>query len=393
MEKVFNALGRLFNKPEPISPGIYPYQSPPDAERQIRFHLRVHPDGSGLLILNASTVLHLNQTGAEFAYHLAQGTPVPEAVQQIASRYQISPAQIREDFQEFQHQINTMLEVEDLDPVTYFNLEREQPYTGAKNAPYRLDCALTYQLPENSHPDLAPLRRVDRELETSEWKQILDKAWKAGIPQVIFTGGEPTLREDLLKLIAHAEKNGQVTGLLSAGQRLSDPIYREDLLQTGLDHLMYVLSPQEEESWDTLGQILPEDLFTTVHLTLKPEWIENLTSYLNTLGDLNANALSLSVNDPEDPTLRGHLDQARDLAAENGLTLKWDLPVPYSRHNPVALEIETDRGAQPGKAVLYVEPDGDVLPAQGVNQVLGNLLTGEWESIWGAASASPPAGS
>jgi MoaA/NifB/PqqE/SkfB family radical SAM enzyme len=31
---------------------------------------------------------------------------------------------------------------------------------------------------------------------------------------------------------------------------------------------------------------------------------------------------------------------------------------------------------------LYVEPDGDVLPAQGYNVVLGNLLRDSWESIW-----------
>jgi MoaA/NifB/PqqE/SkfB family radical SAM enzyme len=31
---------------------------------------------------------------------------------------------------------------------------------------------------------------------------------------------------------------------------------------------------------------------------------------------------------------------------------------------------------------LYVEPDGDVLPAQGINQVLGNFLNDAWEKIW-----------
>jgi len=36
-----------------------------------------------------------------------------------------------------------------------------------------------------------------------------------------------------------------------------------------------------------------------------------------------------------------------------------------------------------GKAWLYVEPDGDVLPAQGMaDQVLGNLLKDGWEKIY-----------
>ena len=59
---------------------------------------------------------------------------------------------------------------------------------------------------------LAPVDRVKREMLTEEWQTILDKAWNAGIPHVIFTGGEPTLRPDLLQLIAYAEKLGRSAG-------------------------------------------------------------------------------------------------------------------------------------------------------------------------------------
>ena len=47
----------------------------------------------------------------------------------------------------------------------------------------------------------------------------------------------------------------------------------------------------------------------------------------------------------------------------------------------MALEIpESLSGA--GKAWLYVEPDGDVLPQQGVDRILGNILNDTWQSIW-----------
>ena len=68
---------------------------------------------------------------------------------------------------------------------------------------------------------------------------MLDKAWAFGIPHITFTGGEPTLREDLPALIAHAEANGQVTGLLTDGLKLADDAYLNSLLQTGLDHLAF----------------------------------------------------------------------------------------------------------------------------------------------------------
>ncbi len=65
------------------------------------------------------------------------------------------------------------------------------------------------------------------------------------------------------------------------------------------------------------------------------------------------------------------------------------MPVPYSSNNPVSLELEHDEFQEApegaGKAWLYVEPDGDVLPAQGLyDQVLGNMLTDEWQEIWSA---------
>jgi hypothetical protein len=66
------------------------------------------------------------------------------------------------------------------------------------------------------------------------------------------------------------------------------------------------------------------------------------------------------------------------------MTLRWDLPVPYSAENPVAHETVEDGvpdGA--GKAWLYVEPDGDVLPTQGeAEHILGNILKDPWEKIY-----------
>ena len=59
----------------------------------------------------------------------------------------------------------------------------------------------------------------------------------------------------------------------------------------------------------------------------------------------------------------------------------WDLAAPYSHVNPV----EVEAGRPPEQVVrqhLYVEPDDDVLPAQGYNVVLGNLLRDSWEAIW-----------
>ncbi|MCJ7717199.1 MAG: hypothetical protein MUO54_11860 [Anaerolineales bacterium] len=384
MNNLIDRLTSLFKPAAFLPAGIYHYQSPPDGELQYRLHLRVDENGGGLLIINASTILHLNQTATEYVYHLIMDTPSQDVAQTIAKRYHINQNDARLDYAEVKQKIQTLLEIPDLDPVSFLDTSREDPYSGAAAAPYRLDCALTYQLPNTSNPELAPVRRVDRELTTEEWLSIIDRAWQAGIPHLIFTGGEPTLREDLITLISHAEKNGQVTGLLSDGVKLTDDQFRHDLLQSGLDHLLFLLNPTDKDSWNSLQAILDEDLYTTVHLTITPEIIPGLSQILNKCKKIGANAISLSTNAPEDRQLTLAMTTAQTLAADADLPLKWDLPVPYSNHNPITVEMERSQeishGA--GKAWFYVEPDGDVLPAQGINQVLGNLLQENWKEIW-----------
>jgi hypothetical protein len=384
MNNIFSSITQLFKPAKPIPAGVYHFQSPTTAKNQYRLHLRVAADGEGLLIINASTILHLNQSATEYAYHFIKETPPEEVVRLMTNRYEINRNDARLDFIDLKQKIRTLLETPDLDPVSFLDISREDPYTGAASAPYRLDCAITYQLPDKSHSDLAPVKIVDRELSTEEWEKIINRSWRAGIPHLIFTGGEPTIREDLIDLIICAENNGQVTGLLTDGYKLINDKFRNELLQSGLDHLLFLLSPTDKTSWEALISILDEDIHTTVHITIKSEITANLPQILAKLKEFGANAISISVSSPSDPKLTQALSNAQTLIAESGIPLKWDIPVPYSEHNPISIELESNQElpSGTGKAWFYVEPDGDVLPAQGINQVLGNLLDDDWEGIW-----------
>ena len=378
--KIINRLADRFAKVKPLPAGVYHKQDVQD-NTPYRVHLRLRPDGSGIFILNASTVLQLNATAAEYAYHFIHGTDFEEAVKQISSRYRVSKEVARQDYEDFLDRIETLISTPDLDPVSFLDFERIAPHSAELTSPLRLDCALTYRLRADSDAEYAPTKRVNRELTTDEWRAILDKAWQAGIPHITFTGGEATLRDDLPELIAHAEKNGQVCGLLTDGLRLLDKEYLDLLLQTGLDHILFLLQPENDQSWTALEKIMTEDIFVTVHLTLNQDNIGHAEETLDRLAKFNVTSLSLTS---ADASLRDTFDALRDKAAALGLTLKFDLPVPYSASNPVVYEAQESaipEGA--GKAWLYVEPDGDVLPAQGyLEPVLGNLLRDEWKQIY-----------
>jgi len=378
--KLINRLADRFAKIEPLPAGVYHKQDIQD-NKPYRVHLRLKSDGSGIFILNASTVLQLNATAAEYAYHFIHGTEPDEAVKQISSRYRVSKDIAKADYQDFMDKIETLISTPDLDPVSFLDFERAAPHSADLTSPLRLDCALTYRLREDSSAEYAPTKRVDGELSTEEWRLILDKAWQASVPHITFTGGEATLRDDLPDLIAHAEKNGQVCGLLTDGLRLIDKNYLDLLLQTGLDHILFLLQPDNDKSWVALETIMAEDIFVTVHLTLNQDNITVAEEVLERLAKLDVKSLSLTSSDN---SLRDTYDALRDKAATLGLTLKFDLPVPYSASNPVVYEAQEaaiPEGA--GKAWLYVEPDGDVLPSQeNSNQVLGNLLRDEWKQIY-----------
>jgi organic radical activating enzyme len=378
MASLIKSIRSRFQAVSALPAGMHHYQSPPDAPVQYRMHLRLEPDGTGVLILNASTVLHLNQTAAECAYLWVKDSNPENAARVIASRYRVNRKQALHDYVDLIQRVETLLQTTDLDPVTYLDFGRHDPYTKEISAPYRLDCALTYRLPEGENIHYAPTERVKKELGTGEWKSILDKAWSAGIPHVVFTGGEPALRDDLPALIAHAEKNGQVCGLLSGSPRIASGDYLKTLLDSGLDHLMYLLQPDKEESWAAVQKAMQADLAVTIHITLKRGLAADAGAVLERLSQAGVKALSLSASDPAGAE---SLAALRDAAAGLGLALQWDLPVPYSSANPVAQEIGAP-SAGAGKAWLYVEPDGDVLPEQGVNRVLGNLLTDPWETVW-----------
>jgi organic radical activating enzyme len=384
-ERIHLLYEKLFVTPKPFPPGNYQASITSDDNTPLRLHLRVEKDGMGILIVNASSIIHLNPTATEIAYHLIQKTPDEEIIKEMTKRYRVDDLVIREDVNNFKDRLHSLIHSPDLDPETFLDVERLELHEKEISAPLRLDCALTYQLSNGEASIYAPVDRVTRNLDTEEWKSVLAKAWNVGIPHIVFTGGEPTLRPDLVELIQESEQLGQVTGLITDGLRFTEKGYLEQLLQAGLDHVLIVLDPKDEQSWEALRDSLSEDLFITVHLTLTEKDEATAATLLPKLQQLGVKSLSLSA-DSQNALKAMSIYQQK--ASEFGFSLVWDLPVPYSKNNPISAELEasevTMEGA--GRTWLYLEPDGDVLPGQGKNTVLGNFLSTPWEEIWLKAS-------
>ncbi len=407
---IMTLLDTLFNrrsKPSNHEPGqrLFHYQREQDGERS-RLHLRLDADGHGTLIVNANRVLHLNPTAALMARLLLEGKGEKEIIKEISDSYQVDRSQLASDLSTFDLQLSELVRPDGACPVHVLELETLMPFSTRPSAPYRMDLALTYRCNNDCAHCYNARPRDYPELSTAEWKRILDRTWELGIPHIVFTGGEATLRPDLPELVAHAEANGQITGLNTNARRLSQVEYVVQLVEAGLDHVQITLESFAPEVHDGmmrtrgafrqtvqgLRNVLATRLYVMTNTTMLRSNAHSIPATLDFLADLGVptvglNALIYAGNGQTVGTglaereLEPLLEVARAKTAARGQRLIWYTPTQYCHFDPMQLEL----GVKGCTAALYnmcVEPDGAVLPCQSYYQPLGNLLNDPWESIW-----------
>jgi len=385
--------------------GLYHYRIEGQDEKS-RVHLRLDPDGHGTLIVNANRIMHLNPTAALLAYLVLEKTPQQDAVRIVRKRYRVSSSQARADLQSIQFQLSELTRPDGACPVHDLELETIAPFSARPTAPYRMDLAVTYRCNNDCAHCYNARARSFPEMDTDQWKQVLDKVWELGIPHVVFTGGEPSLRDDLPELIAHAERNGQITGLNTNARRLSDARFLEALVEAGLDHVQVTVESSDEDIHDTmvgckgafpqtiagLKNALASPLFVMTNTTMLKTNVKTIPDTLDFLAGLGVptiglNALIYSGKGATvgtgliDRELHPLLEIARTKTELRGQRLIWYTPTEYCGFDPMSLDL----GVKRCTAALYnmcVEPDGSVLPCQSYYQRLGNILNDPWDSIW-----------
>ncbi len=271
-----------------------------------------------------------------------------------------------------------------------------------------MDMALTFRCQNDCVHCYAGGPHETPELTAAQWKQVIDKLSEIGVFILTFTGGEPTLREDLPELLFYAQNKGMVTGLISNGRKLRDEDYVKLLEKAGLDFVQVTLEshkPQVHDkitgakgSWkETVAGIrnaVKSQIYVSTNTTLNKQ---NMADFLTTIDfikslDVDAfgcNSLIYSGKAPaasqefalsiED--LNTLLPKIRDKAHLIGLKFLWYTPTQYCQFDPVQLGL----GVKSCTAAMInacVGPNGDVYPCQSYFESLGNILTEPWQKIW-----------
>ncbi len=296
--------------------------------------------------------------------------------------------------------------------IQYINIGE---YADNMRAPHRMDLMVSAMVKDDRwhcnqncvHCYAAGQHQAEeKELSTDEWKQIIDKCRKVCIPQVTFTGGEPTMREDLLELIDYAK--WFVTRLNTNGIKLTKEYCRQ-LFEASVDSVQITFYSKDPEIHNALvgaemydktlagiENALEAGLNISVNTPLctrNRDYVETLkflhekgVTYVTCSGlIMTGNAAdSLSENlQLSKEEIKEVLKEAVDYAYANGMEISFTSP------GWIEEEFFEERGLNTptcGACLsnMAITPGGNAVPCQSwlTGGNLGNFLTEDWEKIW-----------
>ena len=289
-------------------------------------------------------------------------------------------------------------------------------YAARMNAPHRMDLLVSSMRKDGAwhcnqkclhcYAANQPLGAT-AELDTDQWLAVIEKCRSAGIPQLTFTGGEPTLRNDLVKLIQAAQ--WFVTRLNTNGRMLTSALCKE-LKSASLDSVQITFYSADAEIHnalvgvdgytDTLGGIknaLAAGLNVSLNTplcTLNRDYLATVqlahelgVRYLTCSGLIPTGNAATEASRAKRLTpagLEAALRPAMEYAAAHGLEIQFTSPGWLPEATLRALGFTQIPSCGACLSNMAVAPDGTVLPCQSwlSGPGLGNLLRTPWHRIW-----------
>lgn len=312
--------------------------------------------------------------------------------------------------------VRTLMDVaygnEPSESIGYMTLGEYAPHM---TAPHRMDLMVSAMVREGKwhcnqkclHCYAAGQEQAEvEELSTTEWKRVIDKCRKIGIPQLTFTGGEPTMREDLPELIDYAK--WFVTRLNTNGVKLTKELCKK-LYNASLDSVQITLYSADEMEHNTLVGVnnfkstvegIKNAIEAGLNISINTPLCKVNEDYLNTLKFLNelgvkyvsCSGLIVTGNACQkeskctqlsEKELYDILKEATLYCAKEHIEISFTSPgwVSDDRLELLGLAIPTCGACLSNMAIT---PNGGVVPCQSwlSEDSLGNILQKPWNLIW-----------
>ncbi len=252
----------------------------------------------------------------------------------------------------------------------------------------------------------------NHELTTDEWKIIIKKLSGLGVYQVGFTGGEPTLREDLPELAEYVEELGCTFNLTTNGKHIEESLIRR-LRAAGMRQCQLSLDSSVPEINDALrGKGAFSNLVKTIKLLKRYDIIIGIDCVVSNNNIKQIPSFVVWLKQNEIPYLTMIKIKKGDLPIEEFKRLLPDYES-YSRlidslctrvneYPCITLDcgsvsnlqytLKDDElhkvptaGCPLGHTLLSISPNGDLFPCvalSGKRHILGNALKDDIKDIW-----------
>lgn len=402
-----------------LAPGLYHYQRARDGQ-YLRFHLRIDPDGTGLLLAAAAEAIRLSPVAAVVARLLLEGSALDQAVESLTSDYRLSLPDAEQIVDQVNEVLNDLGRPDSRFPV--FNLVDPSAASGDVRlmAPFQADLEI----------DLSSSADAQRN------RGLIDRLWEAAIPHVRLLVGQADSQasmrpEMLVASVTHAEDIGMITGLQATAKAITQGDLLEQLAGVGLDYVVIPWAITRAAHAAIYGaddfEQLPGAILKVQQLEMTPvlqvplvdpvadeleEQLEQLDrwkiSHLevfaivdaasDTGADPHADGASSHSEAAEKRSGEAGDDQAlsalrgrelrqlaastEDLSARNPLQITWLPPVAVARVPRAAGSAILAGPRAGGDVSIRVAANGDVMAPRGPADIAGNLLTQPWETIW-----------
>lgn len=242
------------------------------------------------------------------------------------------------------------------------------------------------------------MERAGNELTTDEWKKVLTELAEIGVLQVHFSGGEPTVRKDIVELVQFANDLGLYTNLITSAVLFTrDKL--EALADAGLAHIQISFQANDPALANRIGGFRNGHakkleaarwarelgLPLTVNAVMHRQNLHQLPEMIDLAVALDADRIevanvqyygwALKNRAALMPTIE-QIDEATRVVEEAQVRLKGILDIDYVVPDYYAIRPKKCMGGW-GRQFFNITPSGKILPCHAAE----SITTLEFESV------------
>jgi radical SAM protein with 4Fe4S-binding SPASM domain len=361
-----------------------------------------------LLIKRPNQACKLNPTGAQILKFLLDGGKTQELIKKAGTD---KTTHIQNFMIVLKGYLEGTLDEFSLNPA----VEKELFALGFSKLPILSELALTYKCNlkcqfcyAGCNCTINPTGTSD-ELDIDDFKKIIKTIYtEARVPSISFTGGEPTLRPEILvNCIRYAKELGMRVNLITNGTLIDDTLAKT-LLDAGLDSVQVSIEGTTSQIHDKLVQkpgafersIKAVEIFkklgihvhtnTTLNKINKEECIQlarfvkeklglerfSMNLVIPTGSSVFNNGLVIKYSEVGEIILK-----IQEASKKENVEFMWYSPVPLCMFNTITNDLG-NKGCAACDGLLSVAPNGDVLPCSSYDEPVGNLKRSSFAQIW-----------